>query len=463
MRTHTIIVDPRTGTPLRRRSLQSLEAVSAAVVRARCALEKWSTLAIADRCRILARAADLIQRDADSLAQELLEEQGKPWAEAWAEITKTAGVFRHFSAEPEQDAIPSGVTGSRVDWEPVGVVAAIVPNNYPATLAAYKCAPALAAGCAVIVKPDLQTAAVTEHLTRLLLQAGVPDGVIQIAYCVNDVAEHALVRNPGLDAVSFTGSARVGIALAAQSQGRGRPARVTLELGGVNSLIVEPDSNIDTTVEAALTKAFRNAGQVCHGISSVFIHEAIRDEWTAKFIDRAQDLRPVTEDRTENSNEVMGPLATQAARDRIKGDVERWRAAGAAIYQGENFRGAGGWFYPPTVVCPPGTGADPGGEQELFGPAVIVTTYRELASVIDRVNARSSGLVTYLYGCDSSVLAEQAKRLQCGSVGLNTTRVVDPRIPFGGWKASGLGTELGPHAVRAFQRPRHICWKRCAC
>lgn len=415
---------------------------------ARAAHRTWRITPATDRCAVLHRVAELLRQHAAPLADTLTREQGKPLADAMSEVDKSADVLDYY-ADP---ALLAGTEAdaSRVSHEPAGLAVAIVPNNYPVTLLAYKLAPALAAGCAMIVKPDLQTPRVTEMVLDLVRAAGTPDGLVAMAYADPATTAGALVSSVEVDVVAFTGSHRAGRAVLAGTSAA--MARCVLELGGVNSMVVEPDAPVAATVTAALRKAFRNAGQVCHGISRVFVARERYEEWLPVFLQGMRELR--VGDGASAATDV-GPLATPAALARIASQVDSARSAGAEVHQDWSTVPDIGWFHPLTAVT--GLPMDaPVAREELFGPAVVVAPYTDLDDVVDAINDDPGGLVTYLYGADVRRLTERAGRIACGSIGINTCQVVSPRFPFCGWRDSGLGHELGPEGVRVFQRPKHV-------
>lgn len=446
------VANPATEQTLWFRDLTTPDEVRTMVRCAVAAHRGWRATPAADRCAALRRVAELLRGHATPLADTLTREQGKPLADAVSEVTKAANVFDYY-ADPALLAGSTDDSGGRrseVTHEPAGLAVAVVPNNYPVTLLAYKLAPALAAGCAMIVKPDLQTPRVTEGVLRLLLAAGIPAGLVAAAYCDPATTAAALVSAPEVDVVTFTGSNRAGRAVLAGASTA--MARCVLELGGVNSMVVEPDAPITDTVAAALRKAFRNAGQVCHGISRVYVAAARYPEWLRAFLDGMREVR--VGDGTAVGIDV-GPLATRAALERITATVDGARDAGAHVHQDWSSVPDTGWFYPLTAITGLADDAPPA-RTELFGPAVVVTPYSDLDDVAAAINGDPGGLVAYLYGADIRRLTDLAGRIACGSIGINTHEVVSPRFPFCGWRDSGLGHELGPEAVRAFQRPRHV-------
>jgi acyl-CoA reductase-like NAD-dependent aldehyde dehydrogenase len=455
---HSLIhrpVNPATGEPLPVRILHDATQIADLLATARAAATMWAGTPVSARTAALTRLAHLLCTQADALARTLTREQGKPLADAVSELTKAAQVLDHF-ADPAMvtaaDETRTTETGtSQVTYEAAGVVAAIVPNNYPITLLAYKLAPALAAGCAVVAKPDPQTGGVTDQIAALAIEAGIPPGVVQVAHADPATAATALVVADEVDVVAFTGSRPAGHQVRQATARAASPTSCLLELGGANSMVVEADAPLAETVSAAVYKAFHNSGQVCHGVSSVFVARQRFREWLECFWQRAGRLR--LGDGLDPETE-LGPLATRAGRDRVAEQIHRARTVGATVLSADPGP-ADGWFHPVTVLT--GLDADsPLLEDELFGPAVVVLPYRRIGDVIAALNGRSGGLAAYLYGEDTRRLSRYAAELRYGTVGINTHRVVTPHAPFGGWRDSGLGHELGPDAVRAYQRPRHI-------
>lgn len=448
-------VNPATGEPLPVRILRDAEQIANMLARARAAAAVWAGTPVSVRTTALARLALLLRTQADTMAPTLTREQGKPGADAVSELTKAAQVLDYFADPAVVTAadltLATEAATSQVTYEAAGVVAAIVPNNYPITLLAYKLAPALAAGCAVVAKPDPQTGGVTEQVAALAAEAGIPPGVVQVAHADPATAATALVAADEVDVVAFTGSRPAGHQVRRAAASSATPTNCLLELGGANSMVVEADAPLADSVSAALYKAFHNSGQVCHGVSSVFVARQRYREWLDCFWQRARRLR--LGDGLDPETE-LGPLATRTARDRVAEQIHRARTMGATVLSTDPGP-PDGWFHPVTVLI--GLGADsPVLDDELFGPAVAVLPYRRITDVITALNERVGGLAAYLYGEDAPRLARHAAELRCGTVGVNTHRVVTPHAPFGGWRDSGLGHELGPNAVRAYQRPRHI-------
>lgn len=448
--------DPATAEVIEHRDLQSPAMVAEAIAWARDGFHQWSRLPAKDRCQILTGAAQLLLRHHGALARTLTRTQGKPLAEALSEAKKAAAVVTHY-ADPVlvEGHCPTGQDrpgGSHVSHEPYGVAAAILPNNYPVTLLAYKVAPALAAGCAVVVKPDLQTPRVTEEALGVFHAAGVPPAALRQVYCDDHTAAQALVESPDVPVVSFTGSRLSGQHVLGSAAASETLKRCILELGGVNAMVVEADAPFEASLAAALYKGYRNAGQVCHGISHVYVARPLYQRWLAAFVEGVGAIKTGS---GFDPSVVMGPLATEKAQASARQAVDSAREHGATVHQDRASVPAQGSFVPPTVI----TGTDeamPVRSMELFGPVVIVEPYLEIDDLIESINRHNAGLVTYLYGGDTARLADHARRIQSGTLGLNAIDVIRPSVPFGGWRNSGLGCELGTEGIRNYQRPRHV-------
>lgn len=449
--------NPATEAILASRELQRDEAVLETVNRAREAFGSWRSTSPESRSDLLRRCAARLKARVNSLSTSLTREQGKPLRESKSEIIKAAQLGEYYAALLGSSGSDERRNGeaelvSRIAPEPLGVAAAIVPNNYPVTLLAYKVMPALAAGCTIVVKPDLQTSLTTELILECFEETGLPQGVLASVHCDNDTADRGLLGDEGVDVVSFTGSYAGGLQIRSHVASGNSITRMVLELGGVNSLIVEPDAPIEESLQGALYKAFRNAGQVCHGISSVYVHERLFDRWLERFLDRARRIH--VGDGSVLGTE-MGPLTTATRRSKIAELVEEAEDEGAVVHRCGLGVPERGWFYPPTVI----TGTAAGSRilnEELFSPVVVVEPYLSLEKLIASINLRQTGLVSYLYSGDQSNLELFASKVECATIGLNTVSITSFDAPFGGWKLSGLGYELGEEGLRNYQRLKHV-------
>ncbi len=416
--------------------------VDAAVARARAALPAWEARGPQGRADALRRYASVLDDHQPEIAATIHREEGKPLAEAQAEVARACEVVHHFAGEAERlwtMQLPGATlsTGSIVRPAPIGVVAAITPWNFPVALVLWKLGPALAAGCCMIVKPAEEAPLAARMLCDLAAEAGLPDGVVSCITGDGPSIGEALCTHPGVDKVAFTGSRRVAEQIAAWASPRLKA--LSLELGGHGSLLVLDDADIDGAVEVALVQGFANCGQACYSVNRVLVPRSMEPE----FLDR---LRPGI------AALQLGPMATDRGRERHRMLLDDARAKGATVEGGALLDGN---YVEPALV----TGAGPGVllvDEEPFTPVVAVMPYDDLEEAIAEANRPDYGLVSYVCGGPQRRTLEVAERIECGTVVVNGWRVVVPYAPYGGWKGSGIGTELGHPGMEAFIRWQHL-------
>lgn len=458
------VIDPATGVVFATAASGGQEDIDQAVRAARRALDgDWAKVPPAQRARMLNRLADLIEANGERIALTESLDNGMPFM-----MAKFVGVMGASEQLRYNAGWATKVTGETMspsapgEWhcftsrEPVGVVAAIVPWNFPFVMSVAKIAPALAAGCTVVLKPAEQTPLSAAILAELVLEAGIPAGVVNIVTGYGTTAGAALVDHPMVDKVSFTGSTAVGKAIVRASTGNLK--RVTLELGGKSPVVIFADADLDKAIPAAAMGIFGNAGQVCAAGSRLFIHEKIYDQVIEGVTRRAATLKvgsglaPGTE---------MGPLVSQVQMDRVLTYIGTGTeqgatvSAGGARLSGEGYDG--GYFVQPTVL----TGAAAGMkvvDEEIFGP--VLSTMRfgddDVDAIAAGANATEYGLSSSIWTRDISNALRLAKRIRAGTVRINGGGGVDPAIPLGGFKQSGWGRENGRAGLEAFTEIKSV-------
>jgi betaine-aldehyde dehydrogenase len=437
-----------------------VEDVNAAVAYAKAALEdpKWSDLRAHQRARLLYRMSELIERDAELLAQLQTRDNGKTIAESRMQAMGAVEAFRYYAAVCEvaesELMSPRGNYLSLSTYEPVGVVAAITPWNSPLTMEALKLAPALAAGNAVILKPSEVTPQVGLELGRLALEAGFPRGTVSVLTGFGNPLGQALVSHPGIDMISFTGGTasgrRIGT-IAAQ-----RPIPALLELGGKSPNIIFGDVDMATAVKAALYGIFPNAGQSCIAGSRIFVQDDIHDEFLQRFAEAAAQLKMGD---PYDAATAVAPVGSFQHRDHVEAYVERAKREGAKILCGGSRPMEGalskGAFVKPTVLSV----SDNSGvvaQEEIFGPVACVLRFTDESDLVRQANDTVFGLAAGVWTNDYKRAIRVAQRIKAGAIWINTFRAMALNMPFGGRKASGLGRECGIAGMRSYMQQKSI-------
>lgn len=451
--------DPATEDVLAELPLAGGEDVDAAVRAAAAAHRdrRWRKLDPARRAGILLGVADALERNATELGWVDTLDQGKPLKHATGEMITAAATFRYFAGlvqQPIGDVLPSRegrfVYSRR---EPVGVCAQIIPWNFPLLMAAWKLAPALAFGNTVVLKPAEQTPLSALWLVRLLADAGVPPGVVNLVQGPGEVTGQALIEHPEVDKIAFTGSTAVGkhiMRTAAEHL-----TKVTLELGGKSPNLVFADAgDLDRLARRASFACFYNAGEVCTAGSRLLVDAAVHDELVSKVV-AAADATAVLPGWAQGA--AMGPLVTAEHRQQVQAHVDAARSEGAELLAGgvppDDVEQ--GYFYRPTVF----DGVRPTmrlAQEEVFGPVLAVQRFEDEDEAVALANDVSYGLAAAVWTRDLARAHRVAGRLDAGTVWVNTYGEIDASVSFGGVKDSGIGRELGPHAIEAYTQPRSV-------
>jgi succinate-semialdehyde dehydrogenase/glutarate-semialdehyde dehydrogenase len=421
------------------------------------AMQSWMKLTSWDRAKVLKKTADLMRERADTLARTLTTEQGKPVAEAKAEILHSADTFEWFAEEGKRaygQIIPNSQPSKRhlTLKHPVGVVGAISPWNFPITLQARKIAPALAAGCTIVSKPASQTPLCLILLYEWMQEAGLPPGVANLVMGPAQEIADEFLENPICRKISFTGSTEVGKQLMRGCADQMK--RVSLELGGHAPFIVFPDADPVVGAQVAVTGKFRNNGQVCIAPSRFYVHKDVEKKFTEAAVEAARKLK--LGNGLEPGVEV-GPMFEKRAMDNTISLVEDARKVGARVLTGgkrsEGF--AKGYFFEPTVLANVPDSAKLMTE-EPFAPVMPVLDFSKLDDVIRAANNTRYGLAAYVFTNDLTVAWKMAEGLEAGIIGINEPVPAAPQAPFGGMKESGLGRELGHEGLEAYLETKYV-------
>jgi succinate-semialdehyde dehydrogenase/glutarate-semialdehyde dehydrogenase len=447
--------DPATGAVLTTVADGTPDDARRAVDAAAEAFPAWAATAPRARAEILRRCYELLVADADRLTALIGAENGKSAADARAEVTYAAEFFRWFSEEAVRTEgsygeAPAGGARTVVTAAPVGVAALVTPWNFPAAMATRKIAPALAAGCTVVLKPAAETPLTALAVARLLREAGVPDGVVNVVP-TSDAAGvvGAWLADERIRKVSFTGSTGVGRVLLHQAADR--VLNASMELGGNAPFVVTADADVEAAVAGAMVAKFRGGGQACTAANRFYVHRDVLDEFTSRFGAAVRTLR-VGPSADESSQ--VGPLISARALDGVRTLVDDAVAAGARVtHQAE--APADGWFFPPTVLADVPADAEIV-SQEIFGPVAPIVAWDDEAELLARVNATEYGLAAYVYAGRLQDALRLAERIDAGMVGVNRGVVSDPSAPFGGVKQSGLGREGAREGLREYQETKYL-------
>jgi acyl-CoA reductase-like NAD-dependent aldehyde dehydrogenase len=443
------VVEPATEEVLAEIPRAGVEEADAAVARAKAAFPAWRAVAPADRAALLHGLADALAGELESLAQLEARNAGKPIGDARGEMGMVVETFRYYAAGPERllgDTIPVAGGVGMTFREPLGVVALITPWNFPLTIAAWKLAPALAAGNTVVLKPAELTPLTALEFERIAVAAGIPEGVVNVVAGPGRTCGQRLVEHPDVAKVAFTGSTEVGRTIAAGAAQTIK--RVTLELGGKSANVVFADADIQAAAAAAPGAVFGNAGQDCCARSRILVERSALDAFMEAFEEAVEAIN--VGDPLDEATE-MGPLISAGQRAAVASFVPD--GAPVAI-RGSAPDGPGYWF-PPTVLCP----VDPGDRavrEEIFGPVAVVIPFRDEEEAVALANDTIYGLSGSVWTRDGAKALRVARELETGVISVNSNTSVRVSTPFGGFKQSGVGRELGPHALEHYSELKTV-------
>jgi acyl-CoA reductase-like NAD-dependent aldehyde dehydrogenase len=421
----------------------------AVIARARDAFPAWRDVQPGDRSRLLRRLADALDAEQENLAQLESKNTGKPIGDSRGEMAMVAETFHYYEGMPERllgDTIPVSGGVDVTFREPLGVVGLIVPWNFPLTIASWKMAPALAAGNTLVLKPAELTPLSAVEFERIALEAGIPEGVVNVVVGPGSKVGKRLVEHPDVAKVAFTGSTEVGKGIMAGAAGTIK--RVTLELGGKSANVVFADADLQKAAASAPIAVFGNAGQDCCARSRILVEKGAFDEFLSL-------MQPVVEgfrvgDPLDEETE-MGPLISADHRERVAAYVPE--DAPVAI-RGEAPEGSGFWF-PPTVLAPLSNG-DRAAREEIFGPVVAVIPFEDEEDAVRQANDTVYGLSGSIWTENGARALRVARRMETGVISVNSNTSVRVATPFGGFKQSGVGRELGPHALDYYTEVKNV-------
>src|SRR6186997_2002595 len=443
------VFEPATEQVLAEIPRAGVEEADAAVARAKAAFPAWRDVAPADRSKLLHRLADALAAAQEDLAQLEARNAGKPIGDARGEMGMVVETFRYYAGGPERllgDTIPVAGGVGMTFREPLGVVALITPWNFPLTIAAWKLAPALAAGNTVVLKPAELTPLTALEFERIAVEAGLPEGVVNVVAGPGRTCGQRLVEHPDVAKIAFTGSTEVGRGIAQGAAGTIK--RVTLELGGKSANVVFADADLEAAASAAPMAVFGNAGQDCCARSRILVERSAMDGFLAA-------LQPAVEgiavgDPLEASTQ-MGPLISAGQRDTVATYVPD--DAPVAI-RGSAPDGPGYWF-PPTVLAPVAND-DRAAAEEIFGPVACVIPFDSEEDAIRLANETIYGLSGSIWTGDGARALRVARAIDTGVISINSNTSVRVSTPFGGFKQSGVGRELGPHALDHYTEVKNV-------
>jgi acyl-CoA reductase-like NAD-dependent aldehyde dehydrogenase len=443
------VLNPATEEVVERLEPATEGDADAAIARARDAFPAWRDVQPDDRSRLLRRLADALDAEQENLAQLESKNTGKPIGDSRGEMAMVAETFHYYAGMPERllgDTIPVSGGVDVTFREPLGVVGLIVPWNFPLTIASWKMAPALAAGNTLVLKPAELTPLSALKFERIALEAGIPEGVINVVVGPGSKVGKRLVEHPDLAKVAFTGSTEIGKGIMAGAAGTIK--RVTLELGGKSANVVFADADLEKAAASAPVAVFGNAGQDCCARSRILVEKSAFDEFLSL-------MQPVVEgfrvgDPFDEETE-MGPLISADHREKVAAYVPE--DAPVAI-RGEAPEGSGFW-YPPIVLAPV-SNDDKAAREEIFGPVVAVIPFEDEEDAIRQANDTVYGLSGSIWTENGPRALRVARRMETGVISVNSNTSVRVATPFGGFKQSGVGRELGPHALDYYTEVKNV-------
>ncbi|MFQ3852738.1 NAD-dependent succinate-semialdehyde dehydrogenase [Staphylococcus sp. 2S1] len=451
------VVNPTNGNSIGKVPSVTEDIVQQAIDSASTAFETWSNYTAETRQGYLEQWAVNLLNKQEALATIMSEEQGKPYAEAFGEVGVCAKFIRWFAEEGKRiygEVIPPSSENQRISVtkQPVGVCGLITPWNFPGAMVARKVAPALAAGCTVIVKPSSETPRIAIAIFDELMATGIDKGVANIVTGSSSVISDKLFEDKRVRKMSFTGSTPIGKKL--MSKASDQVKRISLELGGNAPAIVLPDADLDNAADAIVDNKFENSGQMCNGINVVLVHKDVKAEMTQKIIDRVKTIKVGPGDQEDTQ---VGPLINQKAIDKVEHLVADAKKQGAQVETGGDKAdiSTSSLFYQPTVI----TGVERTmaiAQEEIFGPVAPIITFDDEDEAIDIANASPYGLVAYFFSNNINTVYKISEKLEFGMIGVNGTQLSVPQAPFGGIKESGMGREGSHFGLDGFLELKYI-------
>ncbi|MGQ9472869.1 MAG: aldehyde dehydrogenase family protein [Candidatus Caldatribacteriaceae bacterium] len=453
------VINPAKGEKMGEVPFASSLQVDEAVRAAQRALQEWSEKDPFARAKLMEKAAIEVEKRAEEIGKVMTAEEGKPLKEAISEVKGSAEVLRYFAEEGKRvlgDIIPLNQNNlkSIVVRQPIGVVAAITPWNYPVQLLSWKVGAALAAGCTVVAKVPSETPLSPLMFLECFITAGFPKGVVNGVAGSGSVVGRELVLHPLVRKVSFTGSTEAGKKI--MSYCAEGVKRVTLELGGQCPLIVFKDADLLRAVKGGVRRSFRNMGQVCNAVNRIYVEKSIFDEYVAMFVEETKKLK-IGDGLVEEVD--LGPMVSLDALRRVEEHVQDALSKGARILWGgkkpEGEKYQKGYYFEPTVIV------DVDHDmlvmkEETFGPVVGIMPFENVEEVLNWANSTRYGLAAYVYTSNLDRAQQVCLGLECGNVGLNNVDVATIYAPYTGWKESGFGTDLGPEGILSYLETKHI-------
>jgi len=452
---YSLDVDPATEQPIAAVALGSKADVAVAVKAARAALKVWGGMRAADRGRILQRAASLIEEHSEELVQIESRDAGKPLASVRRQdMPAVIDTVRYYAGWC--DKITGSVVPTRPDAltytlrEPVGVVGAIIPWNFPMMIGMWKIAPALACGCTMVVKPAELTPLSMLRIAELLLEAGVPPGVFNVVTGKGSVVGEALVQHPDVNKVTFTGSPNVGRGILQGAASNFK--RVTLELGGKSANVIFADANLDRATRSAASGIFFNAGQVCSAGSRVLVERSAYDEVVDRLVERAKTIKVGS---PEAADTTMGPVISAGQMKTVLSYIDIGRSEGASAVIGGARIGQKGYYVQPTIFANVAHEMRIS-QEEIFGPVLSVIPFDDEQDALRIANGTAYSLAAGVWSADIGRVHRMASGLKAGTVWINTYGYTDVRLPWGGSGESGFGREHGEAALENFTEPKSV-------
>ncbi|WJP97959.1 NAD-dependent succinate-semialdehyde dehydrogenase [Macrococcus bovicus] len=446
------VINPATGEVIAKVAQAGEAETKRAIEAAEKAFPAWRDMELKDRVELLNKVADLLEENADYIAEVMTIEQGKPFKESQVESIGGADLFRWNAEESRRlygELIPAPNNHKfEIVYQPIGVVGAITPWNFPAGMVTRKLAPALAAGNTIVLKPSSDTPLTALAIFEQFEAAGLPAGVVNLVMGSSEVIGKTMTDSDTVRKLTFTGSTPIGKELYKQSADTLK--KMSLELGGHAPFIVHGDADIDAAVEGLVAAKFRNNGQVCVSPNRIFLHDSIKDTFTERLVDKVKTLKV---GNGMDSSSDIGPLIREDAIDKIQEQLDDATSKGAKILLGGErlIEGdyAAGSFYAPTIL----DGVDCTMDifyKETFGPVIPLISYSELDEVIEMANDTEFGLASYAFASSAKVIQEISRRLEYGMVGINATSISQPETPFGGVKHSGFGRENSHLGIKEY-------------